>query len=79
MYELDMGGQQTYLTTRYYDEHSHDFQGEKTHMFSLFGAPQIPAMPAYTTETIPLNFGGAPVEVHFINVLTQPLGLVCGS
>jgi len=76
MYAVDMGGQQTYLTTRYYDEHSPDFQNEKTHPFKLFGAPQIPAVPAFTAETIPLTVGGVPVEVHFISVLTQPLGLV---
>jgi hypothetical protein len=75
MYAVDMGGQQTYLTTRYYDEHSPDFEGEKKHMFSLFGAPQIPAVPAFTAETIPLTVGGVPVDVHFISVLTQPLGL----
>ena len=48
MYAVDMGGQQTYLTTRYYDEHAPDFKSEKTHMFSLFGAPQIPPVPAFT-------------------------------
>jgi hypothetical protein len=74
MYAVDMGGQQTYLTTRYYDEHSPDFLGEKTHQFSLFGAPQIPPVPAYNAETISLTVGGVPVDVHYINVLTQPLG-----
>jgi hypothetical protein len=75
MYAVDMGGQQTYLTTRYYDEHASDFQSDKTHLFSLFGAPQIPPVPAYTAETISLTIGGVPVDVHFISVLTQPLGL----
>jgi hypothetical protein len=74
MYAVDMGGQQTYLTTRYYDEHSPDFDGDKTHPFSLLGAPQIPPVPAYTAETLSLTVGGVPVEVHFIPVLTQPLG-----
>ncbi len=75
MYAVDMGGQQTYLTTRYYDEHAPDFQDDKTHPFKLLGAPQIPAVPAYMAETIPLTVGGVPVDVHFISVLTQPLGL----
>ncbi len=75
MYAVDMGGQQTYLTTRYFDEHSADFENDKTHPFKLFGAPQIPEVPAYTAETIPLTIGGVPVNVHFISVLTQPLGL----
>jgi len=74
MYAVDMGGQQTYLTTRYYDEHTPEFQGQKTHQFSLFGAPQVPPVPAYNAETISLKVGGIPVDVHFINVLTQPLG-----
>jgi hypothetical protein len=74
MYAVDMGGQQTYLTTRYYDEHSPDFDGEKTQPFRLLGAPQIPAVPAYTAETLAITVGGVPVEVHFIPVLTQPLG-----
>jgi len=75
MYAVDMGGQQTYLTTRYYNEHAPDFQSEKTHSFSLFGAPQILPVPAYTAETIPLTVGGVPVDLHYISVLTQPLGL----
>ncbi len=74
MYAVDMGGQQTYLTTRYYDEHAPDFENEKTHQFSLLGAPQIPPVPAYSAETIPLTVGGVPVDLHFISVLTQPLG-----
>jgi hypothetical protein len=74
MYAVDMGGQQTYLTTRYYDEHSPDFDGDKTQPFRLLGAPQIPPVPAYTAETLSITVGGVPVEVHFIPVLTQPLG-----
>jgi hypothetical protein len=74
MYAVDMGGQQTYLTTRYYNEHTAEFKGEKTHMFSLHGAPQIPPVPAYSAETIPLTVGKIPVQIHFIPVLTEPLG-----
>jgi len=74
MYAVDMGGQQTYLTTRYFDEHATDFQHDKTHPFSLLGAPQIPPVPAYMAETISLTVGGVPADVHFISVLTQPLG-----
>lgn len=74
MYAVDMGGQQTYLTTRYFGEHSDEFEGEKLHLFSLLGAPQIPPVPAYTVETIPLTVGSVPVQIHFIPVLTQPLG-----
>lgn len=74
MYAVDMGGQQTYLTTRYYDEHVSDFEGLQTHPFSLLGAPNISPVPAYTTETMSITIGGVPADVHFIPVLTQPLG-----
>ncbi len=74
MYAVDMGGQQTYLTTRYYNEHTAEFKGEKTLPFSLHGAPQIPPVPAYAAETIPLTVGAVPVQIHFIPVLTEPLG-----
>ena len=74
MYAVDMGGQQTYLTTRYYDEHASDFHGMKTQPFSLLGAPYIAPVPAYTAETMSITIGGIPVDVHFIPVLTQPLG-----
>ena len=74
MFVLDASGQQTYLTSRYYEEHASDFTGQKMEMFTLPGAPNTPAQPAYTAETVNLSFGPTLVTVHYIPVLTQPVG-----
>jgi hypothetical protein len=74
MFVLDASGQQTYLTSRYYEEHASDFTGQKLEMFTLPAAPNTPAQPAYTSETVNLAFGPTVVAVHYIPVLTQPVG-----
>lgn len=74
MYVVDAGGQQSYLTSRYYDEHATDFTGEKTATFSIPSDPSIPAQSAYVAETVPLEVGGATARAHYVQVLTQPLG-----
>jgi hypothetical protein len=74
MFVLDASGQQTYLTSRYYEEHASDFAKLKMEMFTLPGAPNTPAQPAYTAETVNLAFGPTVVSVHYIPVLTQPVG-----
>jgi hypothetical protein len=73
MYAVDAGGQQTYLTSRYFDEHAAEFNQQKMEMFSLLGA-QSPPQPAYTAENVPLQVGDSTVTLHFIHVLSQPLG-----
>jgi hypothetical protein len=73
MYAVDAGGQQTYLTSRYFDEHAAEFNSQKMEMFSFLGS-QSPRQPAYTAENVPLKVGAATVTLHFIHVLTQPLG-----
>ncbi|MFZ1938725.1 MAG: retropepsin-like aspartic protease [Terracidiphilus sp.] len=73
MYSVDAGGQQTYLTSRYFDENAAKFNNQKMEMFTLFGA-QSPPQPAYTAENVPLQVGDGTVMLHFIHVLTQPLG-----
>jgi hypothetical protein len=75
MFAVDAGGQQTYLTARYYDEHSSDFNGQKMELFSLPGMQAMPPQPAYIAETVPLDVGSATVNVHYVQVLTQPLGM----
>jgi len=70
---VDAGGQQTYLTSRYFDENAAAFNNQKMEMFALFGG-QSPPQPAYTAENVPLQVGDATVMLHFIHVLTQPLG-----
>jgi hypothetical protein len=74
MYVIDAGGQQTYLTSRYYDEHAADFTGQKMELFKLPIPQPMPPQPAYLAETVPLAVGPTTVNVHFIQVLTQPLG-----
>jgi hypothetical protein len=74
MFVLDASGQQTYLTSRYFEEHASDFTGQKQDMFTLPASPNTPAQPAYTAETVNLAFGPTVVAVHYIPVLTQPVG-----
>ncbi len=74
MFAVDAAGQQTYFSARYYDEHATEFAGQKTEMFAVPSARPLPPQPAYTAETLPLRFGSAKVDVHFVQVLTQPVG-----
>jgi hypothetical protein len=74
MFVLDASVQQTYLTSRYFEEHTSDFTGLKQDMFTLPASPNTPAQPAYTAETVNLAFGPTVVSVHYIPVLTQPVG-----
>jgi hypothetical protein len=73
MYAVDAGGQQTYLTSRYFDENASEFNNQKMAMYSFLGT-QSPSQPAYTAENVPLQVGDSIVTLHFIHVLTQPLG-----
>jgi hypothetical protein len=75
MFQVDASGQQTYLTSRYYDEHAENFNGQKLQLFSVPGAQNKPPQPAVVAETIPLTVGPADVDAHYIQVLTQPIGL----
>lgn len=74
MYAVDAGGQQTYLTSRYYDEHTEDFANQQMQLFSMRGHSEDTTVSAYTAETVPLAVGATQIDVHFIQVLTQPLG-----
>ncbi len=73
MFVVDAGGQQSYLTSRYYDEHTGDFAGEPASRFSIPTDPTIAPQPAYVAETVLLDVGGTRVHAHYIQVLTQPL------
>jgi hypothetical protein len=74
MFALDAGGQQSYLTSRYYAEHANDFKGQRTSQFSVPSDASIPPQQAYVAETVPLEVGGTTVHAHYLQVLTQPLG-----
>ena len=74
MFVVDAAGQQTYFTSRYYDEHAAQFAGRKAEAFTVPGARTYPPQPAHMAETLPLRFGSAKVDVHFVEVLTLPVG-----
>jgi hypothetical protein len=73
MFAIDAGGQQTYLTSRWFDEHAAEFNGKKMEPFSFPGMDSGPQS-AYVAETVPLAIGNKTVDLHYIPVLTQPLG-----
>lgn len=73
MFAVDAAGQQSYLTSRYYDEHAASFTG-KPELFNVPGSDRLPPQPAYTAETVPLDVGGTVIQAHFLQVITQPLG-----
>ena len=74
MFVVDASGQQTYLTSRYYDEHADNFAGQKMALFSIPGAQSKPPQPAFMAETVPLTIGPTNVDAHYFQVLTQPAG-----
>jgi Aspartyl protease len=74
MFAVDAAGQQTYFSSRYYDEHAKQFAGLRPEPFTIPSAKAFPPQPAYTAETLALQFGEAKVDVHYIEVLTQPVG-----
>jgi predicted aspartyl protease len=75
MFVVDASGQQTYLTSRYYDEHAENFTAQKMELFSIPGAQNKPPQPAFVAETIPLTIGPVEVQAHYIQVITAPIGL----
>ena len=74
MYVIDAGSQQTYLTSRYYNEHENEFRRQKMALLTLPGSQNYPPQPAYTAETVAIDAGKTTARVHYVQVLTQPLG-----
>ena len=56
MFAIDAGGQQTYLTSRWFDEHAAEFNGKKMEPFSFPGMDSGPRS-AYVAENVPLAVG----------------------
>jgi hypothetical protein len=76
MFAIDAGGQQTYLSSRYYAEHADDFATAKRQLLPIPGAQsatQAPA-PAYTADTVTLSVGNTPIQFHFLQVWAEPFG-----
>jgi hypothetical protein len=74
MFVVDAGGQQTYLSSRYYAEHTGEFADKKMQLLGPAGAENKPPAAAYVADSVPLNVGGTAVDFHYMQVLTQPLG-----
>ncbi len=74
LYEIDAAGQQSYLSSRFFSEHSSAFANGKLQLLRLTGMEDAPPVPAYLAETVRLQIGEQTVALHEIQVLTQPLG-----
>jgi hypothetical protein len=74
MYVLDAGGQQTYLSSRYYAEHSAEFTDKKMQLLNVPGTQSKPPAPAYVADSVSLLVGATPVNFHYVQVLAQPEG-----
>lgn len=74
MVVIDGSSQQTYLTSRFYLEHADLFNGQKMQLFEVPGFDKLPPQPAYLAETIGLTIDHVSAPLHYIQVLTQPLG-----
>jgi hypothetical protein len=74
MYVIDAGGQQTYLTSRYYAEHSAEFDNKKMQLLTLPGSQGNTPTPAYVADSVTELVGATPATFHFLQVLTEPLG-----
>jgi hypothetical protein len=73
MYVIDAAGQQTYLTSRYFDEHAAEFNAQKVELYAPPGQSAA-SQPSYVAETVPFIAGGNTIDLHFLRVLTQPVG-----
>jgi Aspartyl protease len=74
MFAVDASGQQTYLTSRYFSEHSEEFANKKMQLLKVPGTQKLPPAPAYDAESVTLEVGATPVTLHYVQVLTEPLG-----
>jgi hypothetical protein len=75
MFVVDASGQQTYLTSRYFDEHAEDFNHSKIGLFAIPGMEKKPPQPAFMAETVPLTIGPTEVPAHYLQVITAPIGM----
>lgn len=74
MFVVDAGGQQSYFTARYYDEHADEFANLKMELYVPPKLEDAPPTPAYVAESAPLYIGDRAVNLHYVHVLTQPVG-----
>ncbi len=74
VFQVDASGQQTYLTSRYFAEHSDDFAGQKAQLLQVPGSAGKAPAPAYMGQRVTLLIGSTEVTLPEIQVLTDPLG-----
>jgi len=74
MFVIDAGGQQTYLTSRYYAEHSDSFADKKMQLLPAPGEPHAAPIGTYIAESVTLQVGATPASFQYIAVLTEPIG-----
>jgi hypothetical protein len=72
MFVVDAGSQQSYLTSRWFDEHAAEFNGQKMTPFSIPGMDSGTGS-AYVAESVPFEVGDVSIDLHYIPVLPQPL------
>jgi hypothetical protein len=60
------------LSSRYFDEHAPDFSDRAVKSSHLRDTGE--EIPAYTAETVTLNFGEVAATFHEIQVLAKPAG-----
>ncbi len=74
MFQVDAGGQQTYMSSRYFAEHADEFEGRKMQLAAIPGAEKTSPAGVYVADSVSLLVGGTKADFHFMQVLTQPLG-----
>jgi hypothetical protein len=72
MFSIDAGGQQTYLTSRWFNEHAAEFNGKKMEPFTFPDTDSGPRS-AYVADKVALAIGDTAFELNNVPVLTQPL------
>jgi Aspartyl protease len=71
---VDVAGQRTYLSSRYFAENTAEFADQKMKLVRSPGAEDKPPVPVYQADSISLDAGGMPLNLNSIEVLTEPLG-----
>ena len=74
LFTFDTGIQRTFLTARYYREHSSDFPSERTRHQDLAGVGGTRSLSNYVVESLPVQFAGGTSTLHDVPVLTERVG-----
>ena len=72
LFAFDSGASDSYFTARYQRTYKRDFANQKLGRVELAGHPH--PLPSYTAKTVTLTFGGVPLTLNDVSVLSQPGG-----